>query len=225
MATDVFVSVGRPTTPEQNEFVAALERCLADDHDLHPRTLGRNEWSSEQPLRAIKKRMQSCSGAAVIAFERLHAAAARDRGRDPDDNEIGPLALTTVWNQIEAAMAYTLGLPILVLAEEGLRSEGLLEERYDWTVEWVPTKSEVFNEPRCRGIIGDWAKRVHHGGRPTHTYSYGDMAEKDLGEMTIAELLGELKPGQARALLGGTVASLAALSSGAFALGMTIAGG
>jgi hypothetical protein len=223
----VFVSVGRSSTPEQESFIREVERCLLEEHDLRPRTLGRNEWSSEQPLRAIKKRMQSCSGAVIIAFERVFALEAEDRGVTGVGRHLRPLELTTIWNQIEASMAYTLGLPILVLAESGLRDEGLLENRYDWAVEWLSLDTQSLLQPRSRGVIADWAEQVreHSAGRSHLTRRRQHDESKPIEERTISELLGELKPSQARALVAGTLTSLVALVGGAFTLGMTAAGG
>lgn len=78
MSVDVYVSVGRTSTSTQEEFVRAMEACLRD-HDLRPRTLGRNEWSAGQPIRAIRDRMHECSGAVIIAFERLYVAEGVER--------------------------------------------------------------------------------------------------------------------------------------------------
>jgi hypothetical protein len=224
---DVFVSVGRPSTPEQETFILEVERCLLEDHNLRPRTLGRNEWSSEQPLRAIKKRMQSCSGAAIVAFERVFASEAEDKGRAETEQQLRPLMLTTIWNQIEASMAYTLGLPILVLAEKGLRDEGLLENRYDWAVEWLSLDTNALMLPRCRGVMADWAEQVRDCSARRNDVANRQRVRdnRSIEEKTISELIGELKPSQARALVAGSFASLAALTSGAFALGMTAAGG
>jgi hypothetical protein len=223
---DVFVSVGRTTTPEQEAFIREVERCLFQDHNLRPRTLGRNDWSSEQPLLAIGKRMRSCSGVAIVAFERVFAPVAEDKGRAGDERHLHPLSLTTIWNQIEAAMAYTLGMPILVLAEEGLRDEGLLADRYDWTVEWLNLSMSTWMQPRCRGVIADWAEQVRQFAERSAVADGGLRNEdKPIDEKTISELLGELKPSQARAAVAGSLAALAALTSGAFALGMTAAGG
>ncbi|MEI9810933.1 MAG: hypothetical protein WDO16_25330 [Bacteroidota bacterium] len=43
----------------------------------------------------------------------------------------------TPWNQIEAAMAYTKGHPLMLIIEKGLKSEGLLEKGNDWYVLWA----------------------------------------------------------------------------------------
>jgi hypothetical protein len=171
--------------------------------------------------------MRSCSGVAIVAFERVFAPVAEDKGRAEDEHHLHPLSLTTIWNQIEAAMAYTLGMPILVLAEEGLRDEGLLADRYDWTVEWLDLNMNAWMQPRCRGVIADWAEQVRQFAESRNDAANRELRNEDksIDEKTISELLGELKPSQARAVVAGSFAALAALTSGAFALGMTVAGG
>jgi hypothetical protein len=219
MAIDVFLSVGRTTSPEQEQFVKALEGSLLA-HELHPVALGRNEWSSEQPLRAIRERMETCSGSVIVAFERTHIREGVDRGRSESDNLLSERGLPTVWNQIEAAMAHTLGHPLLVIVEDGLVSEGLLEARYDWMVQWLPLDPAALETAECRGIIDDWKRRVvatHEQRTP------GDeQAPSDIGDRTIGEIIGELRPGQLRALLIGTATMVTAIAGTAFSVGVRL---
>ena len=65
----VFVSVGRTSTPQQEQFVSAIEAHMLAN-GLTPQSLGRNYWSSQQPLRAIDELMSQCSGVAIVGFER-----------------------------------------------------------------------------------------------------------------------------------------------------------
>ena len=108
-------------------------------------------------------------------------------------------------------MAYSLGKPLLIIGEAGLRDEGLLESRYDWFVQWLPLEVEALGTPECVGIIEDWRRRV------LQTEASHDPADKNIGEKTIGELFGELRPGQARALVIGSIGLIAA----AFSLGVT----
>lgn len=219
MPVDVFMSVGRSSTPEQEEFVMAVERCLMEQ-GLQPHTLGRTDWSSAQPLQAIRELMERCSGTAVIAFERLHVADGVDLGRD-GGQDIGGAGLPTVWNQIEATMAHQLGLPLLVLVEKGLRSEGLLESRYDWMVEWIELDPATLQRNPCLGMVKDWAKRVldFDENRP-ESQPPDSRPTQDIADRTLGEILGQLKPGQFRALIAGCLGVLGA----AFTLGVTIGG-
>jgi hypothetical protein len=218
---DVFLSVGRTSTPEQEAFVGAVERCLLE-HGLEPHTLGRNDWSSAQPLQAIRELMERCSGAAVIAFERVRIGDGVDLAGRDDDRKINDTGLPTVWNQIEATMAHVLGLPLLVFAERGLRSEGLLESRYDWMVQWVDLDPATLRVNPCLGMVEDWSTRVQkiHESRAGSGPPDG-LATQDIADKTLAELFGQLKPGQLRALIAGCIAVLGA----AFTLGVTIGGG
>jgi hypothetical protein len=70
------------------------------------------------------------------------------------------IRLPPIWNQIEAAMAYTRGLPLLVLVENGLQDEGMLESRYDWRVKRVDLQKPVVDDPEFLGIVGDWQEQV-----------------------------------------------------------------
>jgi hypothetical protein len=221
MPVDVFLSVGRTSTPAQEGFVAAVERCLLEQ-GLQPHTLGRTDWSSAQPLKAIQELMRGCSGAAVIAFERLHIANGLDLAGSDAEQDISGTGLPTIWNQIEATMAQALGLPLLVFVEQGLRSEGLLESRYDWMVQWVDLDPQTLRTNPCLGMVKDWSKRVldFHENKPEWRSS-DERATQDIADKTLADILGQLKPGQLRALIAGCIAVL----GGAFTLGVTIGGG
>jgi hypothetical protein len=123
MAIDVFVSVGRPGTPEQEQFVAAFETFLRQNQ-LNPRLVGRNEFSADQPLKFIQRVMGECTGTIVLALERIRVATGTELYGESRNQPIVDARIPTVWNQIEAAMAYTLRQPLLVIVEKGLRCEG-----------------------------------------------------------------------------------------------------
>ncbi len=159
MSIDVFLSVGRTSTPQQEEFVAAIEQYLRIN-DLFPKTVGRSAFSSQQPLKFIKKLMKKCAGTVIIAFERIQIEHGIELRGSPQKKEITNAAIPTVWNQIEAAMAYVHKHPLLVIVQEGLRSEGLLETGYDWYVQWVTLELDALNRPEFIGVFADWKKRV-----------------------------------------------------------------
>jgi hypothetical protein len=67
------------------------------------------------------------SATLVIAFGRLRIRSAIEY---PDSDHELPVAdwrLTTVWNQVEAAMSFQAHHPLLMLCEEGLHGEGILQ--------------------------------------------------------------------------------------------------
>jgi len=159
MSKDVFLSVGRIFTPEQEAFVSAIEQYLIAN-DLKPRTVGRTDFSSMQPLKFIEQLMNQCYGTIIIAFERIIIQEGLEKRGSPDEKPIQNSILPTVWNQIEAAMAYTLHHPILVIVQHGMRSEGLLETGYDWYVQWVNLDPQILSGREFTGVFADWKSRV-----------------------------------------------------------------
>jgi hypothetical protein len=57
-------------------------------------------------------------------------------------------------------MAYTRGLPLLVLVEHGLQDEGLLEARNDWRVKWIDLQEPIVSDPEFQGMFEDWRRSV-----------------------------------------------------------------
>jgi hypothetical protein len=78
------------------------------------------------------------------------------------------IKLPTPWNQIEAAMAYSGGLPLLVIVESGLRSEGLLERGHDWYVQWVKPDGSALNSNEFNGVLASWKSKMLQGPKKKH---------------------------------------------------------
>jgi len=119
-------------------------------------------------------------------------------------------------------MAHVLGQPLLVFVEQGLKSEGLLESRYDWMVQWVDLDPAIIQTNPCLGMVKDWTQRVleFHESK-AHAQPVQHQPAENLSEKTVSEILGQLKPGQLRALVLGCITVLGA----AFTLGAMIGGG
>jgi len=151
--------------------------------------------------------MDTCSGAVVIALERSYFPNGVERRGGPKETPLADIKLPTPFNQIEAAMSYSRGLPLMVIVEQGLKMEGLLERGYDWYVQIVKPDPAALTTLEFNGILSDWkAKLTQRSTKPT---------PKNPGELTLGELFSSMKPSQLWSLLG----AIAALVAGAFALG------
>ncbi len=159
MSTKIFLSVGRTFTPQQEIFVSTLESFLTSQ-GLIPQTVGRTYFSSQQPLKAVMELMDECAGSIILAFERTQIVQAFEKRGSKDERQIVDLKLPTVWNQIEATIAYSKGHPLMVIVENGLKAEGLLEQGYDWYVQSVPLSQEALSGREFQGMFGDWKRRV-----------------------------------------------------------------
>jgi hypothetical protein len=167
MPVNVFLSVGRASTPEQEQFIIALEKYLSSN-GLTPQTVGRTYFKNQQPLKSVTECMADCAGTIILAFERLYIQDGTERRGSKQQSPLGNVTLPTVWNQIEAAMAYTLGHPLLVLVENGIKSEGLLEHGYDWYVKWIDLQDTAFAQPEFIGVFTDWKRAVEDNSKAPH---------------------------------------------------------
>lgn len=207
--TLVFVSVGGTATAEQEAFVRAIEDRLRSE-SLTPKTVGRNTFSADAPLKAITELMEHCSGIVVIALERSYFPAGLDKRGGPRQASLAEVRLPTPWNHIEAAMAYTKHLPLLVIVEAGLKAEGPLEPGYDWYVQTLPLEAAALASNEFNGVLADWKEKVLAGATAPRAPQALNPAE-----LSMADLLGALRPVQ----LWSVTIALAGLLAGAFSLG------
>lgn len=121
----VFVSVQRLRDPRQAAFLAGVERLL-QRWGLAWITLDQTEDASPDSLPEIREALLACQGALVIAYERWRTDVVAEYPDTPSAASREAHRLPTVWNQIEAAMAYQAGLPLLILTELGLHEQGML---------------------------------------------------------------------------------------------------
>ena len=86
----------------------------------------------DAPLTAIRRLMLESNGLITIALRRTHIVKSTARYRADikgfEEVALNDAWLTTPWAHIEPAMAYQLGLPILLLREKGVVADGILEK-------------------------------------------------------------------------------------------------
>lgn len=210
---EVFVSVGGTATEQQEAFVRSVEDRLRAE-GLVPQTVGRNTFSADAPLKTVTELLATCSGAVVIALERSYFPSGVEKRGGPKEIALTDVKLPTPWNQIEAAMAYTWGLPLMVIVEDGLKSEGLFERGYDWYVQVVKPDGAALSSTEFSGVLASWKRKMVQMPKKV-------TVSKTASDFTVAELIGGLKPTQ----LWSVLVALAALVAGAFAVGARLFGG
>jgi hypothetical protein len=210
---NIFVSVGAPSNEGQERFVRAFEDRLRSE-GLIPHTVGRNTFSSDAPLKKVGEVLDDCQGAVVIALERSFFPSGIDKRGGPQEAQLSEIRLPTPWNHIEAAMAYNRRLPLMVVVESGLKSEGLLERGYDWYVQWIEPVPSALTSLEFNGILADWKSKVE--SYKVAPIEFGDnRLAKPVGDLTIRDLVGGLRPAQ----LWSLILVFTSIVAGAFALG------
>jgi len=210
--TRVFLSIGQIANDQQETFVRSIEDRLRAE-GLVPQTVGRNVFSTDRPLVAVKECMDSCSGVAVIALERRYFPSGVERRGGPKQSNLSDIKLATPWNQIEAAMAYDREIPLMVIVEEGVTEEGLLERGNDWYVQTVKAEPSALNSVEFNGVLASWKDKVQR--RKLSPSRSADAAKPAVSELTIRDLIGGLKPAQ----LWGMLAAFITLVGGCVLFG------
>ncbi|WP_146549718.1 hypothetical protein [Rummeliibacillus suwonensis] len=162
MKTSIFLSYPKPFTKRQEQFVNLLSKYL-NEHGFEPRTLGVTDYDMDAPLKAIRRLMLESNGLLAIAFRRSYVKTGTSKPKsDINEKEIdlSNTWLTSPYCHIEPAMAFQLGLPVLILRENGVLSDGILEKGVLGTYmpEFSLEKSfdEYFQSNEFLHLIGKW---------------------------------------------------------------------
>lgn len=159
----VFLSYPKPHLQVQQQFIERVSAYL-QDHGFEPRTLGVTDYDMSAPLKAIRRLMLESNGLVTIAFKRtlVKIAIVRAGAELPDttEEERCDFWLTSPYCQIEPAMAYQLGLPILILREKGVINDGLLDKGVvgSYMPEFDLDKpiDDYFGGSSWKDVIGRW---------------------------------------------------------------------
>lgn len=129
MKESIFLSYPKPYLKRQKEFINKISDYL-ESRNFMPRTLGITDYDMNAPLTAIRRLMIESNGIITIAFRRN---LIRDGISKPDSDlnqkscSLKEKWLTSPYCQIEPAMAFQLGLPILIFREKEVIADGILE--------------------------------------------------------------------------------------------------
>lgn len=159
---NVFISHPTPYNKHQEKFLSLIEDELKK-YELNPTNLGKNNWDFRSPLKPIKEIMDTCVAAIVIGLERYHSYIGYEKELSSSSKELIHKYSSSPWIQIEAGMAYQAGLPILILKEKKLYSEGILDPQISdsFVFEFDIKKLQKTLTPELKNIILSWVKRIN----------------------------------------------------------------
>lgn len=148
MKIPVFVSAPTDLTIEQEAARKLILREL-ERHGLEPRTLGRSDYPTELPLREVLTIARHCAGGVILGFVQSRAdSGAWKPGTSAEKPFLGPVSFPTPWNQLEAGILFSAGVPLLVFKEDGI-SGGVFD----------PGVSDVFVHSMPKPTFSSPAKR------------------------------------------------------------------
>jgi hypothetical protein len=120
----VFLSAPTPHLPTQHAFLTQVKETL-QANAMIPRVVERRDGDSRSTLVPINEAMSACFGTVAIVLARSLVVEGLEYVGSTYQRDISTRYLTTPWIHIEVALAFQLGLPILLLKEDLVYSEGV----------------------------------------------------------------------------------------------------
>ncbi|WP_057833250.1 hypothetical protein [Colwellia sp. TT2012] len=213
MEIEIFISKGGDESTLQRAFVDAVIDALKTA-GIKSRIMFENEWSHEQPLKVIKKTISECDGLLVIAYTRSEFEKGKEL-RCNIEKELTNIKLPTTWTHIEGAIAYAYELPMWIIAEDGLKSEGLIEKGYDWNVYWSNLDVDEVKSDKFRGYLQSWKLAIEEKKSAKSNMEL----EIDLSKLGLGKLFAMISLPQLWKLLGVLATIIALTATGSYKLG------
>ncbi|MFQ5822545.1 MAG: hypothetical protein ACE5JB_00655 [bacterium] len=168
MKIPVFVSC--PTTLNRaQESARKIINQELDQLGIEPRALGRTDYPSDFPLREVLVIAKHCSSGVILGFTQFSTDSGIWKEGTPDaepNNET--LAFPTSWNQLEAGILFSLGLPLLVFKEENISGGAFDSGVTDVFIHKMPIgRLSVENKKALREVFLNWQRKVR-------AHYYGD---------------------------------------------------
>ena len=177
MNHSVFLSYPNPFTKDQERFIIEIKNYLKY-RSFEPRTLGVTDYDTDEPLVAIRRLMLESNGLITVAFRRSIIIEGAYKPKTKDEKVISEKWLTSPYCHIEPAMAFQIGLPILILREKGVIQNGILEKGVTGT--YLPefdldvNTNDYLESAEWNQLIGKWEgyvrKVIEEKGKPPKLY-------------------------------------------------------
>jgi hypothetical protein len=122
MRIPVFVSAPSPDnlSPAQ-EAGADIIDALVQRYKLEWRALGRSDYPNDLPLKEVIRMIRHCSGGIVLGFEQFRAHTGEFKRGSPNASPAADALFPTPWNQLEAGILFSAGLPVMIFKEPGIQ--------------------------------------------------------------------------------------------------------
>ncbi|AKC63725.1 Uncharacterised protein [Clostridium sporogenes] len=169
MSISVFLSYPQPYLQRQKDFIDEIRKYL-EGRGFCTRTLGVTDYDIEAPLVAIRRLMLESNGLLTIAFRRAYIKEGTGKPNtnivSMEEYNISDKWLTSPYCQIEPAMAFQIGLPILIFREKGVIDDGILERGVVGT--YMPEfdldkpADKYFRSDEWKQLIGKWEAFVRN---------------------------------------------------------------
>lgn len=124
MSNKVFLSIATSENPEHKVYEEKLVELFQNNSFELVKCTNRDLYN---PLAPIHEILKDCIGCVILLLERYYIQSGFEKRGSSLEKQLSEKALTTPWCHIEAGMAYTLGLPLLILREKTVYQDGVFD--------------------------------------------------------------------------------------------------
>ena len=118
MRIPVFVSSPSPDNLNKSQEASAeIIYGLVRRYKLEWRALGRSDYPNDLPLTEVLRMVRHCSGGIILGFEQFRAKNGKFRKGSKNVLDANKVAFPTPWNQLEAGILFSAGLPMMIFKE------------------------------------------------------------------------------------------------------------
>jgi hypothetical protein len=122
MRIPVFVSSPSHDNLSPSQAASAeIIHKLVRRYKLEWRALGRSDYPNDTPLKEVLRMVRHCSGGIILGFEQFAAPAGEFRAGSTNATSATSVSFPTPWNQLEAGILFSAGLPMMIFREPGIR--------------------------------------------------------------------------------------------------------
>lgn len=161
MKIPVFVSCPTILNEKQKAWRNLIDEKL-ELMKLEPRTLGREDYPTDYPLREVYSIARHCAGGIIIGFSQFETeSGVWKKETESEKEQNGLIAFSSPWNQLEAGILFGLKLPLLIFREENI-SGGVFDpgatDVFIHTLKDLPIEKDIEN--KLETLILKWAANV-----------------------------------------------------------------
>lgn len=163
MRIPVFVSA--PSSDNLNldqEKSIVIIYKLVTRYKLEWRALGRSDYPNDLPLKEVLRMVKHCSGGIILGFEQFRSTRGeRRRGSSKAEVINSDVLFPTPWNQLEAGILFSAGIPIMIFREPGIAG-GIFDigtsEVFIHPMPTAATPAEAIDD--LDSVFQNWVARV-----------------------------------------------------------------
>lgn len=171
MRIPIFLSCPSDWNPAQGRARTRIIKEL-NEAGLEWRSLGKSDYPTVFPLREVLVIAKHCSGGVILGLSQFEASGGVWKlGSRSERRQRERVAFPSPWNQLEAGILFSLGLPLLVFCEAGIKG-GIFDHGVtDVFIHPVPDgRLSRAKTEGLREVVLKWSGRVRerYYGDPAH---------------------------------------------------------